>query len=214
LTTSYLWDNLKKLMTINKILAILASPTDEQDKRLNEITKAFNILCQNCAQKGVKLDTIDLYDEDEFAAADYLDSDNSKVLEYQIRIKNADLIVVFHPVIFDSVPAVLKGFLDNVMTVGFAYNIENKISVGALNDKELLVVAFDENSLFQSKYVFGNQLQNFWKKTISHNCGFKKTSLEIFYSYRSDSESKVVKWDKKIQRIANKINFKTTILDI
>lgn len=201
-------------MTINKILAILASPTDEQDKRLNEITKAFNIFCQSCAQKGVKLDTIDLYDEGEFNAADYLDSDNSKVLEYQIRIKNSDLIVIFHPVIFDSVPAVLKGFLDNVMTTGFAYNIENKITVGALSDKQLLVVAFDENSSFQSKYVFGNQLQNFWKKTISNNCGFKKTSLEMFYSYRSESEVKVAKWDKKIQKITNKINFKTTILDI
>jgi putative NADPH-quinone reductase len=201
-------------MTVNKILAILASPTDEQDKRLNEITKAFNIFCQSCAQKGVKLDIIELYDEDEFNAADYLDSDNSKVLEYQIRIKNSDLIVIFHPVIFDSVPAVLKGFLDNVMINGFAYNIENKIAVGSLINKELLVVAFDENSLFQSKYVFGNQLQNFWQKTISHNCGFSKTKLEMFCSYRSESEVKVAKWSNKIQKITNKINFKTTILDI
>jgi putative NADPH-quinone reductase len=201
-------------MTINKILAILASPTDEQDKRLNEITKAFSIFCQKCVQKGVKIDTIDLYEEDEFDSADYLDSDNSKVLEFQIRIKNADLIVVFHPVIFDSVPAVLKGFLDNVMTLGFAYNVENKISIGALTDKELLVVAFDENTQLQSKYVFGNQLNNFWKKTISYYCGFKKTKVETFYSYRSDSDVKVARWDKKIDKITNKINFKTTILDI
>jgi putative NADPH-quinone reductase len=201
-------------MIINKILAILSSPTDAQDKRLNEITRSFNGFCQNCAQKGAKLDIIDLYDDIEFNAADYLDSDNSKVLEYQIRIRNADLVVIFHPVIFDSVPAVLKGFLDNVMSNGFAYNIENKISIGALNDKELLIVAFDENSLIQSKYIFGNQLQNFWKKTINHNCGFKKTSLELFYSYRSDSDVKVAKWEKKIQKIANRINFKTTILDI
>lgn len=201
-------------MTINKILAILASPTDAQDKRLNEITKLFNLFCQKSAQKGVKVDIIDLYDEDEFNAADYLDSDNSKVIEYQFRIKNADLVVVFHPVIFDSVPAVLKGFVDNVMTLGFAYKVENKASIGTLIDKELLVVAFDENSAFQSKYIFGNQLSNFWKKTISHNCGFKKTNLETFYSYRSDSEIKVAKWNKKIDKITNKINFKTTILDL
>ena len=201
-------------MTINKILAILASPTDAQDKRLNEITKLFNAFCQKSAQKGVKVDIIDLYDEDEFNAADYLDSDNSKVIEYQFRIKNADLVVIFHPVIFDSVPAILKGFLDNIMTNGFAYKIENKISIGALTDKELLVVAFDENSAFQSKYIFGNQLSNFWKKTLSHNCGFKKTNLEVFYSYRSNSEINVAKWDNKIEKIANKINFKTTILDI
>ncbi len=201
-------------MTINKILAILASPTDEQDKRLNEITKAFNNFCQKVVQKGVKVDIIDLYDESEFDAADYLDSNDSKVIEYQFRIKNADLVVVFHPVVFDSVPAVLKGFLDNVMTLGFAYNIENKISVGALVDKEILIVAFDENSAFQSRYIFGNQLYNFWKKTISYYCGFKRTSLETFYSYRSDSEIKILRWDKKIEKITNKINFKTTILDI
>ena len=201
-------------MTINKILAILASPTDAQDKRLNEITKLFNVFCQKSAQKGVKVDIIDLYDEAEFNAADYLDSDNSKVIEYQFRIKNADLIVVFHPILFDSVPAILKGFLDNVMTLGFAYKTENKISIGTLIDKELLVVGFDENSGLQSKYIFGNQISNFWKKTISHRCGFKKTNLELFYSYRSDSEVKVAKWYNKIDKIANRINFKTTILDI
>lgn len=201
-------------MTINKILAILASPSDEQDKRLNEITKAFNIFCQKCVQKGVKVDTIDLYNEDEFEASDYLDSDNSKVLEYQIRIKNSDLVVIFHPVVFDSVPAILKGFLDNVMTLGFAYTVENKVSIGSLTDKELLVVAFDENSAFESKFIFGNQLQNFWKKTISYYCGFKKTNVEMFYSYRNDSEIKVARWDRKLDKISNKINFKTTILDI
>ncbi len=192
---------------------ILASPISESDKRLSEIANLCSYFGSQCASKGLNIDFLDLYKEKEFLAGQNLDSNNSKVLEYQIRINKADMIAIFHPVWLDSVPAALKGWLENTMTNNFAFRTENRFQIPLLKEKKCLVVSFDEKNKFQSQVIFGNQLNNFWYKTVFDLTGMDG-KLESFYSYRRASDKDLALWKTKINSLSNQIRIKPTILDL
>ena len=198
---------------ISNILLVLASPIQDNDKRLTEIAGLCSYFGSQCASKGVNVDFLDLYKEKEFLAGNYLDSNDSKVLEYQIRLNKADMIVVFHPVWFETVPAILKGWLENILTTNFAFRTENRLDIPMLTHKKMLIVAFDEKNSFQSKVLFGNQLQNFWYKSIFDLTGISG-KLETFYSFRSASDKDISSWKDRITILSNRIKIKPTILDI
>jgi NAD(P)H dehydrogenase (quinone) len=198
---------------ISNLLLVLASPINENDKRLSEIANFCSIFGSNCASKGLNIDFLDLYKEKEFLAGQQLNGNDSKVLEYQIRINKADMIAIFHPVWLDSVPAVLKGWLENVFINNFAYRTENRVQVPLLKNKKCLVVAFDEKNKFQSQVLFGNQLYNFWYKTIFDLTGMNG-KLETMYSYRSSTEKEMTIWKKQIELLSNQIRIKPSILDL
>jgi NAD(P)H dehydrogenase (quinone) len=198
---------------VSNILLVLASPFDENDKRLNEIGNLCHFFGEQVVSRGVSIDTLDLYKEKEFLSGEYLDSNASKVLEYQIRINKADMIVIFHPVWFDSVPAVLKGWLENVMTNNFAYRTESRLPIPLLTQKNCLVVAFDERQKFQSQVLFGNQLDNFWNKTIFNLTGLSG-KLHTFYTFRSATEKDLDSWRQKISQLAERIRIKPSVLDL
>lgn len=197
---------------INSVLIILACPSDTADNRLGEIIKLCKIFGQNCTNRGMAVDILDLYSEKEFIASDYLPSNNSKVLEYQIRLSRANLVVFFHPVILDSVPAVLKGFLDNVFISGFAYRQGNRIPKGLLESKQSLVFAFDSKSKWQSKLAFGDQLGNFWKKSIFD---FVNLSGKLFvtHNFRSADNKTLELWQRQIIKISNNLKIKPSVID-
>jgi putative NADPH-quinone reductase len=197
---------------ISNILVVFACPSDDSDKRLGEISKLCKLFNQNCTSRGLNVDLIDLYNEKEFLAKDYLPPNDSKVLEYQIRINRADLVVFFHPVWLDTVPAVLKGFLENVLTNGFAYQNTNRLPQGLLSAKKSLVFAFDTKSGFDSSFIFGNQLYHFWTKSIFHLTGMKGR-LFIVNDFRSANSKTVQNWQNKILKVANNLKVKPSVID-
>jgi NAD(P)H dehydrogenase (quinone) len=199
--------------TVSNILVILASPMDQNDQRLNQVNKYCRSFAQICTENGINVDILDLYnEEDNGNLIGYLAKDNSKVLEYQIRITKADQLIFFHPVTFDSVPAILKGFLENVFCAGFAYKIERQITVGMLN-KKATVFAFDDQSKWSSKVIQGDQLSNFWNKSIFNLTGLKG-DLDTFFNFRSSKANELEKIKLKIDKIAARITSKSNLLDM
>jgi NAD(P)H dehydrogenase (quinone) len=197
---------------ISNLLIVLASPIDPNDQRLNLINKYCKVFAQICTNNGINVDIIDLYNETETNICEYLESNNSKVLEYQIRVTKADQIVFFHPVMLDCIPAILKGFLENVFCAGFAYKIERQLTIGLLN-KPALVFAFDDNSKWSAKILLGDQLVSFWNKSIFDNTGLKG-KLNIFYKFRSCTNDDLDKIKTKIQNSADQIQSKAKLLDL
>ena len=55
----------------------------------------------------------------------------------QKLITEADLITFIYPLWWMGFPAILKGYLDRVLSYGFAYQNENNISVGLLGHKKI-----------------------------------------------------------------------------
>lgn len=197
---------------VSNVLIVLACPNDATDNRLMEILKLCKIFGQNCTNRGINVDVIDLYSEKEFVGTDYLPPNNSKVLEYQIRLNRADTAVFFHPVVLDGIPAILKGFLDNVLISGFAYKIENRIPKGLMNSKRALVFSFDTKSKWQSKVIFGDQLGNFWCKSVFD---FMDLDGRLFVAnnFRSANRKTLESWQNQIIKIANNLKVKPSVID-
>ena len=198
--------------TVSNILIVLASPIDPLDQRLNLISKYCQSFAQICTNNGINVDIIDLYNEKETNLSDYLASDNSKVLEYQIRLTKADQVIFFHSVMLDGVPAVLKGFLENVFCAGFAYKVERQLVVGLLQKKSI-VFAFDEKSQWSSKLLCGDQLSNFWNRSIFEPNGLVG-KLNIFYKFRTLNNEALDKVKIRIDNVADQIPSKAKLLDL
>lgn len=198
--------------SVSNLLIVLASPIDPNDQRLNLINKYCKSFAQICINSGINVDIIDLYNENEINICNYLKSNNSKVLEYQIRITKADEIIFFHPVFLDNVPSILKGFLENVFCAGFAYKIERQLTIGLLN-KKATVFAFDEKSIWNTKVLCGDQLSNFWNKTIFNTTGLSG-KLNVFYKFRSSNNETLDKIKLIIEKSAIKIQPKGKVLDL
>lgn len=198
--------------SVSNLLIVLASPVDPNDQRLNLINKYCKSFAQICTNNGINVDIIDLYNEHEANVCDYLRSDDSKVLEYQIRINKCEQIVFFHPVMLDGVPSILKGFLENVFCAGFAYKVERQLNIGLLN-KKATVFAFDEKSIWKSKVLSGDQLFNFWNKSI-----FDQTNLQgklnVYYKFRSLNNEALDKMKNKIDIAADQIESKGKTLGL
>ncbi|EJS89871.1 hypothetical protein AAUPMC_09371, partial [Pasteurella multocida subsp. multocida str. Anand1_cattle] len=56
--------------------------------------------------------------------------------EHQL-IEQANLITLVYPLWWMGFPAILKGYLDRVLSYGFAYKTENEQSVGLLGGKKM-----------------------------------------------------------------------------
>lgn len=77
------------------------------------------------------------------------------VLEYQEKIKNADVLVFAFPIWWGIMPAILKGFFDKVFLRGFAYNYGEHGLIGILNKKAIVITTMET-----PKEVYDNILNN------------------------------------------------------
>lgn len=76
----------------------------------------------------------------------------------QQLIDQSDLITLIYPLWWMGFPAILKGYLDRILSHGFAYKTENGVSVGLLQGKKM-----------QHFITIGNNLEKY------QNLGFDKS---------------------------------------
>jgi NAD(P)H dehydrogenase (quinone) len=55
-------------------------------------------------------------------------------------IKNADTLIFIHPIWWFGQPAILKGYIDRVLSFGFAYTAGEKGLAGLLNGKKAVIL--------------------------------------------------------------------------
>lgn len=194
---------------ISRVLVVLANSVSESDIRANVVNSLCKSFAEACQTKGIEVDLIDLYKDEDFDPVHYLNEKDTKVLEYQIRLKKAQLIVFFHPVWWLSVPAILKGFLDKVLVNNFAFQNRGKTVKGLLGDKQAIVFAVSEKPSWQIDYIYGNVLKNFWSKGVLEYCGIKNT-VRTFGNFRAVSEEEIKKWQIKVEKIALNLGNKNT----
>lgn len=198
-----------------KLLLILAASKEDskKDKLIVDLCEEFGEACQ---AQGLEVDWIDLYadyEKDEFDPAGRLQQKDAKIIEYQFRIKRADTLIFFHPVRWNSVPAILKGFLDQVLVPSFAYKSDKTGLEPLLTGKTSLVYAFSDNFEWQNKLYYNNTLETFWKRAVFEICGFKGdfTSLS---GLRSFTEKRIDSIREKVLKSAKRLNSKDSWLDL
>ena len=104
------------------------------------------------------------------------------VEKYQEILKNTDELVLVFPIWWMSMPAILKGFFDKVMTKGFAYkNAKNGIKGLLTNIKTAkMITTAEAPKILLSITGFGITM----KKANLGGVGIKKTEW-IHYSLKS-----------------------------
>lgn len=199
--------------TISRITVILANPEYDQDNRSETATALCKTFVEAVQKKGISVDLIDLYKQEEFDPIFDPEEKDTKALEFQIRLKKTQMLVIFHPVWWSLFPAILKGFLDKVFTRGFAYDNKRGVTSGLLGDINAVVFAIGERPSWEHRVMYRNILKNFWTRAFFANCGIK-SDFHHFGSLRTISEVEIQKWHKKVEKIATKINSRDALLDL
>lgn len=82
------------------------------------------------------------------------------VEKYQKSIKNAEKIIIISPLWWNDVPAILKGFIDEVMKMDFAYEVTKTGVKGRLtNVQEAIVITTATSPTWYLRWFLVNPIR-------------------------------------------------------
>ncbi|XP_051919972.1 NAD(P)H dehydrogenase [quinone] 1 [Hippocampus zosterae] len=104
----------------------------------------------------------------------------------QRKVKEAELIIFQFPLYWFSVPAIMKGWMDRVLTQGFAFSLEKMYNNGIFKDKKAML-SFTTGaieSMFRPDGINGDINVTLWplQNGTLHFCGFQVLAPQIFWS--------------------------------
>ncbi|KAM4730706.1 ribosyldihydronicotinamide dehydrogenase [quinone]-like [Anableps anableps] len=126
------------------------------------------------------------------------------ITKEQSKLTEADLVIFQFPMYWFSVPAILKGWFDRVLTNGFAFSQEKCYSQGLFKDKKA-ILSFTTVSLellFSPTSINGDMNVTLWpiQNGILHYCGFQVLAPHIFWAPSAeDRESMLESWRTRLQ---------------
>ncbi|MGR3808825.1 NAD(P)H dehydrogenase (quinone) [Pasteurella testudinis DSM 23072] len=105
----------------------------------------------------------------------------AEIRHEQHLILQADLITLVYPLWWMGFPAILKGYLDRVLTHGFAYKTENGVSEGLLNGKKIQqLILIGSNLAEYQQSGFAKSLQDTLVDGLFNYCGIYDIQHRIF----------------------------------
>ena len=200
----YNYQNLLILVPKNlskKILIVNATTQSELDKRANNIFLLIQNLAKHLKVNDKSVDWLDLHTEEKLLTTLAWKENDSKILEYQARFKDAELIIFAYETKLGATPALLKNYIDNVLGTSFGYIRDGVFCRGNLADKKIVVLNFDERAGWLAKGVLGNSQGQFWNREIRYYLEFKTIKLLQFWNYRTVGNDQLNKWGKKVDEL-------------
>ncbi|VDG24961.1 NAD(P)H-dependent oxidoreductase [Lactiplantibacillus mudanjiangensis] len=118
-------------------------------------------------------------------------ADDPQVKIYQQAIKSADTLEFIFPIWWNDVPGIIKGFMDKVMTVNFAY-VDAKHGVQGLltNIQSVRILTTSKSPTWYLKWVTGNAIQKVFIKSTLKQIGIKTVSWHNFGNIKHQSKAK------------------------
>lgn len=110
----------------------------------------------------------------------------------------ADHIVIVYPLWLGTMPALLKGFLEQVLRPGFAFIIEGKGWRKNLKGKTARIVVTMGMPAFIYRFYFGAHGLRNLKRNILHFSGIKPARATLIGMVEALSEAKRDKWLEKL----------------
>lgn len=198
---------------IENILIILAHTNKDTSHREGLLFDLFKTYVGESKKHNLSVSIIDLGKEEEDIWSPHSEA-KDKIEEYQIKIKNADKIVFFHPIVWSLPSSDIITFINKVFVPGFAYTLSKGVSYGQCENKDLEIIAITENPRWQEVFVSNNTLSYFWNRIISDKCGFAHSKLHLIANYRKLNETAIKKWHTTIARSISSLNTKSSLLDL
>ena len=130
-----------------------------------------------------------------------------KVLEYQSRIENAQHLVFIFPVWYESVPAILKGFLDKVFSNGWAYkSVPGKNTpIGQLTHLNATVISTMGMPKMIYRLLYNNALKGVLIKGTLKFSGIKNIKWINMDNIQTVSNEKRSKWLVDVKEYMKKL---------
>ncbi|XP_074523010.1 NAD(P)H dehydrogenase [quinone] 1 [Halichoeres trimaculatus] len=102
------------------------------------------------------------------------------------KVEEAELIIFQFPLYWFSVPAIMKGWMDRVLTQGFAFSLEQMYDTGIFKDKKAML-SFTTGAIqtmFRPDGINGDINVSLWpiQNGTLHFCGFQVLAPQIFWS--------------------------------
>ncbi|XP_071397754.1 NAD(P)H dehydrogenase [quinone] 1 isoform X1 [Centroberyx affinis] len=103
----------------------------------------------------------------------------------QRKVEEAELIIFQFPLYWFSVPAIMKGWMDRVLTQGFAFSLEKMYNNGIFKDKKAML-SFSTGAMqtmFRPDGINGDINVTLWplQNGTLHFCGFQVLAPQIFW---------------------------------
>lgn len=147
-----------------------------------------------CARLGPAVDLLDLYGEGFDPRMDVADEPDwrnpgkkysAEVHAHMDRILAADAIVVVFPIWWSAPPAMLKGWIDRVWNLGFAYGRREPL----LGDKRMLWIGLASGSREDyARYGTDRLLDRVLRVEISHFSGIADAWLRFIHNTKDPAE--------------------------
>ena len=155
--------------------------------------KSFNhaildSVMEGLSEAGHVSDVIDLYEMDFdpcLKVDDFVKirsgSNSEDVLSHQARLSKADVLVFIHPNWWGGIPAILKGWIDRVFSMGYAYKADEETGamVGLLKTQKVLVLTTCGSPEGFSLCI--DAYKDIWAQKILQFCGIPDVHFKLFY---------------------------------
>ncbi|XP_070821112.1 NAD(P)H dehydrogenase [quinone] 1 [Chaetodon trifascialis] len=108
------------------------------------------------------------------------------ILAEQQKVQEAELIIFQFPLYWFSVPAIMKGWMDRVLTQGFAFSLQKMYNNGIFKNKKAMLsfTTGATQTMFRPDGINGDINVTLWplQNGTLHFCGFQVFAPQIFWS--------------------------------
>ncbi|KAM3918230.1 NAD(P)H dehydrogenase [quinone] 1-like isoform 2-T2 [Leptodactylus fuscus] len=131
------------------------------------------------------------------------------IREEQKKVEKADLIIFQFPLYWFGLPAIMKGWVERVFSIGFAYSFQTMYSEGPFKNKKALLsfTTGAPESMTSSKGINGDINVILWpmQNGILNFCGFNVLEPQISYAVAHIPEEARIgilkSWEKRLETI-------------
>jgi putative NADPH-quinone reductase len=189
-----------------EISIILAHPEPESFNHAISQTA-----CRTLERLGHAVTFHDLYEEgfDPLLPTDELASEAalSPILKRHCEeIERAEGLIIVHPNWWGQPPAMMKGWIDRVLRPGVAYKFEEGdggegVPIGLLRAQAAIIFNTSNTPPDREQAIFGDPLDNLWKRCIFDFCGVKNVVRETFSVVITSTPEQRAHWLTKVEQI-------------
>jgi len=164
-------------------------------KRVREELAKKNLAHELYDLYSVSYDPL-LHEDEHYTAGRYEISPQNKAI--QEAIKESKWIIFIYPIWWGSMPAVLKGFFDRVLTSHYAFRYKWNIPWGLLRGKRAIVIITSGSPLWYL-WLTGNRPKRLIKSDILGFCGIRAKVFQVGNCRKFEEKKKM-----KLARIAER----------
>jgi putative NADPH-quinone reductase len=158
--------------------------------------------CRTLEQLGHTVLFHDLYEEgfDPLLPADELQSEaplSANLARHCEELQRADGLIIVHPNWWGQPPAAMKGWIDRA----FRSDGGEGVPVGLLRAQAAVIFNTSNTPPERELEVFGDPLDNLWKRCILDFCGVKNVVRETFSVVITSTPQQRAAWLRQVEQI-------------